>query len=249
MKKQNTTQNNQILIFIEKIIRKIPIIYFFLRSIVRFTNYFENDFFYLKRIFKKKKINIIDIGASDGISALFFLRNLNPNKIFCYEPQKLFYDKLKNLKKKHSNLFIFNYGLGNMNSSSDIYIPYFYFFFKKFYLLTYSFPKKDELEKQIKTDFFLKPKIEKSSIKIKKFNLIKEKIHLIKIDTNGSEIEIVKSMIGQIKRDKPVLIIENNNISLIYKILKKYKYKKYIVNKMKLEAHRDQNNANIIFKI
>ena len=56
-------------------------------------------------------------------------------------------------------------------------------------------------------------------------------------------------MIGQIKRDKPVLIIENNNISLIYKILKKYKYKKYIVNKMKLEPHRDQNNANIIFKI
>ena len=132
MQKQNTTQNNQILIFVEKIIRKIPIIYFFLRSIVRFINYFENDFFYLKRIFKKKKINIIDIGASDGISALFFLRNLNPNKIFCYEPQKVFFEKLKNLKKKYSNLFIFNYGLGNMNSSSDIYIPYFYFFLKNF---------------------------------------------------------------------------------------------------------------------
>ena len=148
--KQNTTQNNLFLIFIEKLIRKIPIIYFLFRSLVRFTNYFENDFFYLKKIFKQKKINIIDVGASDGISALFFLRNLNPKKIYCFEPQKTFVNKLLRLKKKYNNLSIFNHGLSTKNNKSIIYIPFFYFFTKKLYLLTYSFIKKKRIRKTIK---------------------------------------------------------------------------------------------------
>ena len=90
MKKQNTTQNFGFYVFLEKTIRLIPIIYIIFRYLVKHTNYFEDDFFYLKKFFKNKKINIVDIGASDGISALFFLRNLNPKKIFCYEPQRIF---------------------------------------------------------------------------------------------------------------------------------------------------------------
>ena len=91
MIKQNTTQNSIIFIYIEKLIRFIPHLYFIIRTLVRFTNYFENDFFYLEKIFKNKKINIIDVGASDGISAQFFIKNLNPKKIYCYEPQKVFF--------------------------------------------------------------------------------------------------------------------------------------------------------------
>jgi len=89
MTKQNTTQTGMFSV-IERIIRMIPIIYYFFRSVVLFTGYFESDFFYLKNIFKNKKINIIDVGASDGISALFFFRNLNTNKIYCFETQKIF---------------------------------------------------------------------------------------------------------------------------------------------------------------
>ena len=74
MIKQNTT-NSGFFGKIETIIRIIPHIYIIFRMLVRFTTYFEEDFFYLKKIFKNKKINIIDVGASDGISAQFFLRN------------------------------------------------------------------------------------------------------------------------------------------------------------------------------
>ena len=99
MIKKNTA-NSGLLGFIEKLLRIIPHVYLIFRPLIKFTNFFEEDFFYLKNIFKNKKINIIDIGASDGISALFFIRNLRPKKIFCYEPQKIFYKKLINLKKK-----------------------------------------------------------------------------------------------------------------------------------------------------
>tara|TARA_B100000965_G_scaffold386527_1_gene388863 strand:- start:1328 stop:2074 length:747 start_codon:yes stop_codon:yes gene_type:complete len=248
MLKQNTTQNLSFYIIIEKTIRLIPIIYIIFRSLVRFTNYFENDFFYLKNIFKNKKINIIDVGASDGISALFFLRNLNPNKIYCYEPQIIYFKKLIKLKKKYKNILPFNYGLAEKNSIMKIFYPYINLFGKKISLLTYSFPVKNELEKQIKLDFLIKPRIEKSQIKVKRFKLVKSKIDLIKIDTNGSEVGIVKTLLPVIKRDKPVLIIENNNISIIFKILKKLKYKKYYLKNNVLKAHNNQNNANIIFK-
>ena len=248
MTKQNTTQNSGFFVTIEKTIRLIPHIYIIFRSLVRFTNYFENDFFYLKEIFKDKKINIIDVGASDGISALFFLRNLNPKKIFCYEPQKVFFKKLTKLKKRYKQLIIFNYGLAEKNSNMLIFYPYITILGKKFFLLTYSFPIRRELQEQIDLDFFVKPNIQKSKIVVKKFKMTKDIINLIKIDTNGSEIQIVKNLKPLIKRDRPVLIIENNNIDQIYRILKKFKYKKYCIVNKKFTIHKNQNNANIIFK-
>ena len=77
---------------------------------------------------------------------------------------------------------------------------------------------------------------------------IEDKIDLIKIDTNGSEYQIVDTLLNLIKRDKPVLIIENNNISKIYDNLKKLGYKKYYVIDNKIKTHSNQNSANIIFK-
>ena len=248
MTKQNTT-NTGFLGLVETCIRFIPIIYISIRHLIRFTNYFEEDFYYLKNIFKDKKINIIDVGASDGISAQFFLRNLNCNKIFCFEPQKVFFKKLLTLKKKFDNIIQYNYGLGKKNSHMKIFFPYVNFFGKKIFLLTYSFPHKKELIEQINLDFLIKPNIQKSKIVIKKYKKNKDTIDLIKIDTNGSEVEIVETLIPIIKRDKPVLIIENNNIRKINNKLRKYKYKKYCITNKKFRIHKNQNNANIIFKL
>ena len=247
MTKQNTT-NSGFFGKIEKLIRVIPHIYIIFRHLVRFTNYFEEDFFYLKKIFKNKKINIIDVGASDGISAQFFLKNLNCNKIFCYEPQKVFFLKLRKLKKLFSNIIPFNYGLAKKNYKMEIFYPFVSFFGFKVFLLTYSFAVKKELQDQINLDFIIKPNIEKSKILVKRYILVKDKIDLIKIDTNGSEFEVIDTLLKLIKRDKPILIIENNNISTIYHKLKKFGYKKYYVINNNLKKHIKQDSANIIFK-
>ena len=247
MIKKNTA-NSGLLGFIEKLLRIIPHVYLIFRPLIKFTNFFEEDFFYLKNIFKNKKINIIDIGASDGISALFFIRNLQPKKIYCYEPQKFFYNKLISLKKKYNYLKLFNFGLGKRKINEKVFYPYIKIFNKKLILYAYSFPLKKELEKQIDLDFLIKPKIYEDKIKIKKFKIPIDKIHLIKIDTNGSEFDIVTSIMPLLKRDKPVLIIENNNINKIYKKLKFLKYKKFCVKNNSLIKHKTQTNVNIIFK-
>ena len=245
---KNNTANSGLLGFIEKLLRIIPHVYLIFRPLIKFTNFFEEDFFYLKNIFKNKKINIIDIGASDGISALFFIRNLQPKKIYCYEPQKFFYNKLISLKKKYNYLKLFNFGLGKRKINEKVFYPYIKIFNKKLILYAYSFPLKKELEKQIDLDFLIKPKIYEDKIKIKKFKIPIDKIHLIKIDTNGSEFDIVTSIMPLLKRDKPVLIIENNNINKIYKKLKFLKYKKFCVKNNSLIKHKTQTNVNIIFK-
>ena len=182
--------------FVERFIRKFVTIYYFIRSIAIKFDIFEEDFKILRKIFNSKKINIIDIGASDGISANFFIKNLNVNSIYCFEPHFLFIEKLKKLKKRYQNIKIFNYGISTKDEIIEVYIPKIIFFGKTLYLYTYTFYNFKELKKQLSLDFlnYNKILIEKINLKLKKFKLINNNIHLIKIDVNGYEYEIVKCL-------------------------------------------------------
>ena len=120
---QKSKTQTGILGIIEKFIRRYVLIYYLMRSIAIKFNIFEEDFKILKKIFGSRKINIIDIGASDGISANFFIKNLNVDKIFCYEPHSVFVDKLKKIKNKHSEIVIFNYGISSKNEDNFVFVP------------------------------------------------------------------------------------------------------------------------------
>ena len=53
-----------------------------------------------------------------------------------------------------------------------------------------------------------------------------KKIGLIKIDTNGFELPIIKGLIQTISRDRSAIIVESNqDIKKIDKILRKFSYK------------------------
>ena len=84
MKRSKT--NSGFLSILEKIVRSHPLIYFITRYFIRYTNIFEQDANRVSYIKMSKKVNIIDVGASDGIASKFFSRKLNVNKIICYEP-------------------------------------------------------------------------------------------------------------------------------------------------------------------
>jgi len=92
------------------------------------------------------------------------------------------------------------------------------------------------------------PKITKIKIKLKKTSKIKVDIDLIKIDTNGSELDVIISLMDIIKKNYPILIIENNDIKNIYKFLKKYDYEKFYVSNGSLKKHSNQRSGNVIFK-
>ena len=236
--------------FLESIIRRNGILYYFIRNIVIHFNIFEEDFKILTKYFQNKKVNIVDVGASDGISANFFLKNLNVNKIYCYEPHKIFIKKLIEYKKKNKNIILKKYGISHKKNKIAVYYPVVNFFGFDLPLLTYTFYNKLELIKQIRLDFYNYQKIiiDKAIINLKKFKKIKEKIDLIKIDVNGFELEVVKGMLSQIKKDRPLMVIENNSeLKKIDSLLKKYKYKKFYNKSSKFEKHKNQKVLDVFF--
>ena len=230
LNKESKTQNG-ILYVIEKIIRSHPLLYLITRSLIRFTNIFEIDFEGIKLINFKKKITIYDIGASDGIASKYFLNNLTVKKIYCFEPDETYVKILKNLKIK--KLIIKPYGIGNKTFECDIFMPRYKFFKKKYDLTTYSFFDKYYLIKQINLDFKFRKNISiiKKKIYIKKIDKIKTNIDLIKIDTNGYELQVINALKDTIKNSKPVIKLETNqDILNIKKFLKKYSYNDYFYN-------------------
>ncbi len=237
-----------ILALLESFIRSNIYLYIIFRNLSKFLSIFENDFNYLIRFFKNKKINIIDVGASDGISIKFFLKKLNVKKIYCYEPHIEYLKKLHILKKNYyKKIHIFNYGLSEKSEKKKIFYPVLKIFDKIIPILSYTFYSKEILRKQINLDFKKKLTIKSSFVYLKKFKLINDKIDFIKIDTNGYEFEIIKSIIPQINKDKPILVVENNEKqNKIFKTLKK-NYNKYFYLNKKLHVHNKEKCINIFY--
>ena len=183
-----------ILSFFEKIIRGHPLVYIFIRSIVRFTNIFEKDFDGLKLLRFKEKINIIDVGASDGIASKFFSRKLHANKIICFEPNKPYVQILKKLNIK--NLVIKPYGVSEFKKYYKVFFPRYKLLSKNLDLITYTYYDKKALLDQINLDFKFKKNISivESKIYLKKIRRIKTKISLIKIDVNGHELSVIRGL-------------------------------------------------------
>jgi len=212
---------------IENLVLIHPIFYLICRKFAQHFSIYESEMNNLKK-YINKKINIIDIGASDGISSKYFIKNFNIDKIYCFEPNKIYYRNLENLKKKYlKKIILHKFGISTKKKKEHVFIPYYNFLNVKFYLSSWAFYDLNLLKKNIKFVFFFysSVKIIKKYIYLKKFTLINKKINLIKIDTNGYEYEIIKSLKKQIVRDRPFIIVENNHQKYrIIKYLKKYNY-------------------------
>ena len=222
---------------LEKVIRSHPLLYYVARYFIRFTNIFEDDAHGVVLLNFKNKINIIDVGASDGIAARFFNKKLKVNKILCFEPNQSYIKILKGLKIK--NLIVFPYGISQLNEKHIIYYPRYKFFTKNFDLIPYTFYKKSRLLEQIEIDFKFKKNLSivKRLINLKKIQKIQYKISLIKIDVNGYEFSTVKGLKKIIEKDRPAMLVETDTTSLdkenekIANFLKKFNYRKYRFSK------------------
>ena len=131
-----------------------------------------------------------------------------------------------------------------------VYVPLIKFFKLKLYLLTYTFYDHKELTNQIKLDFVNSKKIiiKKIKLRLRKFTTLKSKIDLIKIDVNGYEFEVIKSLKLQIIKDKPLLVIENNSkLKKITQYLERLSYQKYFCKNNSLLKHTNQNVLDIFY--
>ena len=65
-----------------------------------------------------KKVNIIDVGASDGIATKFFYNNLNTGTIFCVEPHPSYVKILRKINIK--NIIVKPFAIGEKISKKGI---------------------------------------------------------------------------------------------------------------------------------
>jgi FkbM family methyltransferase len=245
---------------LEKIVRSNIYLYLlskYLYSKFFYYFFFEKEFKILQKINRKFKNNkiILDIGANNGNSAKTIRIFEKKSKILSFEPNKIFYKELSKLKKK-INFFNFKIvGGDNFNNIKYLYIPV----FKNFFLDSQASVSEDLSRDSVKRGIFDKSiwnkinfkKIKCNFVKIDKF---KAKPYFIKIDTEGSEHKVLEGLKDTIKKYKPVIMVEKNqlNYKRIIVYLRSYDYRPYLYQGKVLVVFKNaknttQDHSNIIF--
>ena len=162
---------------------------------------------------RKKIIKIdsfIDVGSHNGTYTDLIIKNFKVNKVLMFEPQKYIFKKIKKKYKYTKFIKIFNCAISSKNKLQKIYINN--------HDLTSSLTKLDETNPYLKRKAKLfalnnnKSLIKESyNIKtvrlndvIKKNNI--KKINLLKIDTEGHELEVLQGLNKSIKYTQFILI-------------------------------------------
>lgn len=141
---------------------------------------------------------ILDIGANFGYLSLVWAKSVcKTGKVISFEPNKNVYNSLlKSIKINNltNHIQLENVAVGNENKSVNLF----------FENSTTSNVIESDISQALGTiemiridDFIENQKI--------------DKCHLVKIDVDGIELEVLKGSINMLKKLKPIVIVETNN--------------------------------------
>ncbi len=215
---------------------------------------------FLKKILSNDINVLIDVGSHKGEYISNIIKNFKYNKIYSFEPNPKIFDELnkklsnkKNIKLNllgvgdcekieilHQNLESSSTSINELNTSSK--------YFKKKYFFLNPFNNK----------LITRP-IEIKVITLSSFIKNNEipNIDLLKIDTEGYELKVIKGLGEEIKKIKYIhfehhfddMIIKNYNLSNIHNYLGKYKFQKIFKIKMKFRKSFEyiyKNNNQVL---
>jgi FkbM family methyltransferase len=156
---------------------------------------------------KERKGIIVDVGAADGTISLKFEKHFSNADVYCFEPIKGTYETLLSNVKQYSRIRTFNKGLAAKQQQLNI---------NKTHRITSSslFP----ITEKIKDSYFAENihKVGEETIEISTLDqeIPKEQaVHLIKIDVQGYELEVLKGGTETLKRTS-VIVLEAQNHEL-----------------------------------
>ena len=179
---------------------------------------------------KKLNINyIFDVGSHRGESIDYFIKLKNLKKIQSFEPQKDIFLVLKKKYKNNNKVILNQIALSQNENYKDFYI--------NDLSSTSSFSRlnKKSLWLKIKNRILNKKnpiinKIKIRSLTIDKFIKQKKikKIDLLKIDTEGHELEVLKGALKTIKEQKVKFILIELHFSKMYQNYSKKKIESFL---------------------
>tara|TARA_E500000178_G_C16912341_1_gene703267 strand:+ start:339 stop:1070 length:732 start_codon:yes stop_codon:yes gene_type:complete len=145
----------------------------------------------ISKIFKKEKLNIIDIGANTGQSIKRFQKLFNNSKIYSIEPSKNAFNELSRFYSNKKNIFLFNFAIGIKNEKK-IFFDYQNNVLSSFYKLNKLNKSSQRFEKQTVKVLTLDKFCKKNKL---------SKVHILKIDTQGNETKVLKGASKCIKKE------------------------------------------------
>jgi FkbM family methyltransferase len=220
----------------------LDIILFFIdfRHKSKIINFFKNQY-------QNQSLVIIDVGAHEGETINLISKNFNIKKMICYEASKINFNKLNKFKNNQNlNLIVNNIALGSNENELE--------FHQTSESSSSTFCKIDQNSNYFKRkksilNIFRKEEYIVSSelIKLKtlKNEFIKydlEYVDILKIDTEGFELDVIKGAGSKLKLVKFILfehhydhmIVKNYNFSKINQYLIDLNFKKIVKLKMPL---------------
>ena len=179
---------------------------------------------------KKLNINyIFDVGSHRGESIDYFIKLKNLKKIQSFEPQKDIFLVLKKKYKNNNKVILNQIALSQNENYKDFYI--------NDLSSTSSFSRlnKKSLWLKIKNRILNKKNPIISKIKIRSLTIDKfikqkkiKKIDLLKIDTEGHELEVLKGALKTIKEHKVKFILIELHFSKMYQNYSKKKIESFL---------------------
>jgi FkbM family methyltransferase len=220
----------------ESKIRQIPLLYNLLRPTIPYINILfsvERDFVGLRLLpnFNRREL-ALDIGFNDGLSSISILRNSN-FRIVAFEPLSVSIPPLQKIFLK--DVSIHRIGLGSSNCSLKIYTPT----FKKKRFTPYS---------SISSHLAISNFSRDSKRSINEIGVIEETIEVrtldsfqltprfIKIDTEGTELDVLKGGTQTINRGRPAIMVEISdsiNFDSIQLFMSNFNYSVFLLKKRK----------------
>jgi FkbM family methyltransferase len=240
--------------FLEKLIKSNIYLLYYSNFVIKFFSFFllplEDDWKGFKKIKIKKNQKILDIGAHWGESYTIF-RKYFDNPIYCYEPNPNSFGYLKKRTQKDSKTKIYNYGINPKNMKKKLYFPS----CGNNELTLWGNDNFSNLKKRLATHTYLNIKnlnfISKNCFFKKIPNLIN--VGIIKIDVEGAELKVLKSIKKKILYNAKVIFIEfnENNFKKVISFLSKFNFYPYIyVNNinsfLKITSNKDINKLKKI---
>ena len=198
--------------FVSRILRNPD---FFLRvKDVFFTNPAEHllrSTVYVKKRVGEKKIGpmtILDIGAADGQTCIYFSRSFEGSKIIGFEPLKESFAIALENTKHYKNIEIRNLALSDTVGTSKLSVST-NSLSSSLSAINIEEVKKSNPGLSLMMNPLREEQIEVSLLDHQTKNL--DEILLIKIDTQGTELKILQNGIETLRKSKFVLIEMNNN--------------------------------------
>ena len=238
----------------------IKLFFIFIGNNIFFSFKASGEELFLKKICHENPKLCIDVGANIGNYSKYILENSKSN-VIAFEPSQKSYQKLSKLKIEfNKRLYAVDLGLGDKIANLNLYYA------RKDSLGSNFNPEVNKIDYLKNNKLVQKSKVSKldTIFKLNK-KIFKNKVKLLKIDTEGYEYEVLLGALNFIKIKRPKYIQIEYNWHHMFKNINLYKFSKLLKNYdvfkilphssglLKVDPMRPENNyynySNYVFKL